>query len=241
MRLIFIRHAEPDYKNNTLTAKGFREAAILAKRTAAWSNVRGIFVSPLARAQLTAAPCLEAMGRTAVTCDWLQEFLYDVKDPETGRDVLFWDLAASFFTEIPAFYTTDGWLDTPFIRSNPAIAPAYRTVCRELDALLARNGYVRENNLYRAGGTDGDEEDCLIFFCHFGITSVLLSHLTGISPILLLHHTVIPPTGVTVLNAEKDAAHAAHFRAQVLGDVSHLQRAGEPTSAMAAFTPLFQG
>ena len=53
MRLIFIRHAEPDYKNNTLTAKGFREAAILAKRTAAWSNVRGIFVSPLARAQ----PC----------------------------------------------------------------------------------------------------------------------------------------------------------------------------------------
>ena len=24
MRLIFIRHAEPDYKNNTLTEKGFR-------------------------------------------------------------------------------------------------------------------------------------------------------------------------------------------------------------------------
>ncbi len=32
MRLIFIRHAEPDYEHNTLTKKGFREAEILSNR-----------------------------------------------------------------------------------------------------------------------------------------------------------------------------------------------------------------
>lgn len=241
MRLIFIRHAEPDYKNNTLTEKGFREAAILADRVGRWKNVRKVFVSPLARAQLTAGPCLEKLGMTAVTCGWLKEFLYDVRDPATGRDILFWDLPASFFTEVPDFYHKDGWLEAPLIRTNPAIAPAYREACAGLDGILAENGYRRENNLYRAEGTEGDEEDCLVFFCHFGIGCILLSHLTGISPILLLHHTVVPPSGITVLNAEKDGTMAAHFRAQVLGDVSHLKLAGEPVSAMAAFSPLFQG
>ena len=32
MRIIFVRHAEPDYANDTLTEKGWREAALLAER-----------------------------------------------------------------------------------------------------------------------------------------------------------------------------------------------------------------
>ena len=32
MRIIFIRHGEPDYDNNTLTEKGFREAELLKDR-----------------------------------------------------------------------------------------------------------------------------------------------------------------------------------------------------------------
>ena len=34
MRLLFIRHGDPDYVNDTLTAKGHREAALLAERAA---------------------------------------------------------------------------------------------------------------------------------------------------------------------------------------------------------------
>lgn len=33
MRLIFIRHAEPDYSIDSLTEKGWREAKLLAERT----------------------------------------------------------------------------------------------------------------------------------------------------------------------------------------------------------------
>ena len=55
MRLIFIRHAEPDYEHNTLTRKGFREAELLAPRAAGW-NASRYFTSPLNRAKLTAAP-----------------------------------------------------------------------------------------------------------------------------------------------------------------------------------------
>ncbi|NLC75941.1 MAG: hypothetical protein GX685_12105 [Clostridiales bacterium] len=36
MRLVFIRHCEPDYEKDSLTKKGFREAEILAQRVGNW-------------------------------------------------------------------------------------------------------------------------------------------------------------------------------------------------------------
>ncbi len=66
MKLIFIRHGEPDYSIDSLTEKGFREARLLAERTAKW-NVTDFYCSPLGRARDTAAPTLEQTGREAAT------------------------------------------------------------------------------------------------------------------------------------------------------------------------------
>lgn len=51
MRLIFIRHGDPDYVHDTLTEKGKREAELLAQRVKNW-DVSKFYVSPLGRAQL---------------------------------------------------------------------------------------------------------------------------------------------------------------------------------------------
>ena len=50
MRLIFIRHGDPDYVHDTLTEKGKREAELLAQRVKNW-DVSKFYVSPLGRAQ----------------------------------------------------------------------------------------------------------------------------------------------------------------------------------------------
>lgn len=47
MRLIFIRHGDPDYVHDTLTEKGKREAELLAQRVKNW-DVSKFYVSPLA-------------------------------------------------------------------------------------------------------------------------------------------------------------------------------------------------
>ena len=49
MRIIFIRHAEPDYEHNTLTPRGFREAELLSDRVPHW-KVDRFYSSPLERA-----------------------------------------------------------------------------------------------------------------------------------------------------------------------------------------------
>ena len=66
MRLLFIRHAEPDYSTDTLTEKGRREAALLAK-AAPSMQLDHCFVSPLGRAQETASFCMKTAGMTAKT------------------------------------------------------------------------------------------------------------------------------------------------------------------------------
>lgn len=47
MRIIFIRHGDPDYVNDSLTEKGVREAELLAKRVAKWENITQFYCSPL--------------------------------------------------------------------------------------------------------------------------------------------------------------------------------------------------
>ncbi len=36
MKLIFIRHGDPDYVNDTLTERGWKEAEALSKRVSQW-------------------------------------------------------------------------------------------------------------------------------------------------------------------------------------------------------------
>ena len=73
MRLLFIRHAEPDYATDSLTEKGRREAALLAKAIPSL-RIDHCFVSPLGRARETASLCLNPIGKEAQTMDWLEEF-----------------------------------------------------------------------------------------------------------------------------------------------------------------------
>lgn len=61
MRIIFVRHGDPDYANDTLTEKGWREAALLAERVSGW-DVTDFYVSPLGRAQDTASLSLKRWG-----------------------------------------------------------------------------------------------------------------------------------------------------------------------------------
>ena len=91
MRILLIRHGDPDYENDTLTEKGRREAALLAE-AAPYMNLGTCFVSPLGRAQDTAAYSLKKIGRTAETLDWLRSSLQaiscsmvDAENRETSR------------------------------------------------------------------------------------------------------------------------------------------------------------
>ena len=129
MRIIFIRHGDPDYQNDALTEKGIREAKLLSERVAKWDNITHFYCSPLGRAQQTASYSLEKTGREAITYEWLKEFSYFIDDPVTGRHGVPWDFMPEYWTKIPQMYEKDGWKETAVYRSNPELLPAYEEVC----------------------------------------------------------------------------------------------------------------
>ena len=108
----------------------------------------------------------------------------------------------------------------------------YDWVCNELDKVLAKHGYEREGRLYKAVAPN---EDTIVFFCHFGLESVLLSHLLNISPMQIWHGFCAAPTSVTTLVTEERAKGIAYFRMGCFGDTSHLWAAGVEPSFSARF------
>lgn len=246
MRIIFIRHGDPDYANDALTEKGIREAALLSDRIAKWPTEQfDFYCSPLGRAQKTAAYTLDRIGRQAVTYDWMKEFTYIIEDPTTGRIGVPWDFMPEYWTEIPQLYDKDAWKKTDIYRSNPELLPAYENVCKGLDGLLEKYGYMRHHNYYininESKQSEESQHNTIVIFCHLGITCVMLSHLLGISPVLLLHGLYLAPTSVTILSTEERKDNAAYFRAQTIGDTAHLIQGGEPLSASGYFTDPFHG
>lgn len=236
MRLIFIRHGDPDYVHDSLTEKGFREAEYLKRRVEKW-DVKAFYCSPLGRAMATAKPFLEAMGREATICDWLKEFFVPVKDVDTGKDRIPWDFMPGYFTKEALFYDKDKWTMAPVMQTGDVKA-AFENVCNEFDRLLLKHGYERDGGLYKV---KEHNDDTLVFTCHLGVTFVLVSHLLGIPTPLMWQGFFMPPTSLVVLNSEERIEGEAYFRCQAFGDTKHLTDNGEPVSASGYFTELFRG
>ncbi len=261
MKIIFVRHGEPDYAHDSLTEKGWREAELLAKRISKW-NVTDFYCSPLGRAKDTASCTLKEMNREAVTLDWMREFSYVIDDPVTGKHGVPWDFVPSFWTGDPLMLKGQSWVESDVMKQNPQIAEKYQEVCLRFDELLASYGYIRENLYYRfpdgeerfgmatpLPGTpeyekalkDNKQEPVIVIFCHLGVTCIVLSHLLNIPFPMLAHGFFLPTTSLTILSDERHWGTEASFRVQVMGDVHHLLSNGEPVSPAGSFANPFHG
>ena len=231
MKLLLIRHGEPDYTTDTLTEVGAREAGILAERIAPM-DIRAYYVSPLGRAQATAKPTLEKAGRQAEVLDWLREFEASVERPDVqGVIRIPWDWLPQDWLADERFLMPDAWKENEIFRRG-GVGEAYDQITASFDALLAQYGYVREGRLYRVTKPN---TDTLAFFCHLGLSCLLMSHLFNCSPMLLWHNVAMAPSSVTTLVTEERREGVAIFRATAIGDISHLYARGVAPSFTARF------
>lgn len=231
MRLLIIRHGDPDYEHDSLTPQGWKEAELLSKRLTKL-DIRAFYVSPLGRAKDTASFTLRKLNRTATECEWLKEFIVPIDRPDvTAHRMIAWDWLPQDWLGEEQFFDRDQWMDHPVMQAADMRAE-YTRVTRLFDELLAGHGYVREGAYYRA---ERANRDTLAFFCHFGLECVLLSHLMHVSPMILWHQMCAAPSSVTTVYTEERREGIANFRVSSFGDVSHLYAGGEEPSFAARF------
>lgn len=231
MRLLIIRHGDPDYEHDTLTEKGWKEAELLSHRISLL-NVKDFYVSPLGRAKDTASLTLQRMNRTATTCDWLREFNPKIDRPDvTDHKSISWDWLPADWSADENYFRRDLWNSTSIMKAGK-VKEEYDWIIKNFDMLLADYGYVRNGEVYDVRNAN---TDTIVFFCHFGLECVLLSHLMNVSPMILWHHTAAAPTSVTTIYTEERRKGIASFRIASFGDISHLYIANEEPSFSARF------
>lgn len=231
MKILIVRHGDPDYSKDSLTEKGWREAEYLAERLAR-VETKAYYVSPLGRAKDTASCTLKKVGRQAVECEWLREFSPLVMRPDCkDRPGIAWDWLPQDWLAEDRFLTYDRWMEAPAY-AQAGIREENRWVVTNFDAVLASHGYRREGRLYRA---EAPNEDTIVFFCHFGVECVLLGHLLNLPVPVLWHAFCAAPSSVTTLVTEERREGLALFRMSSFGDTSHLYVKGEEPAFAARF------
>ena len=113
----------------------------------------------------------------------------------------------------------------------------YDNVVSSFDELLCKYGYEKDGLIFNVKESN---DKVIAFFCHYGITSVLLSYLWNVSPFVPLQFMALAPTSVTVVASEEREKGIGTFRTIGMGDISHLNIAGEEPSFSARFCEIYE-
>lgn len=233
MEIYIVRHADPDYLHDSLTKKGEKEAELLSQRLCKIAPDY-FYCSPMGRAQKTASYTLSKLGATAETLEWLHEFKGSVKKNLFMKECC-WDRLPSYWTAIDDYYSYYRWHTVKLMKKGK-VYKEYKKVCDGVDELLSKHGYLHEGKLFRV---EKENSDKIVLFCHFGVESVILSHIFHISPMILWHNFVALPSSVTRIVTQEREKGTAIFTCIQYGDLSHLYAADEEPSFQARFCEKF--
>ncbi|MBQ3866432.1 MAG: histidine phosphatase family protein [Clostridia bacterium] len=235
MKLIIIRHGDPDYENDSLTPKGREEAAALADFLKK-EKLDAVYSSPLGRARETCAAVQRENGFSFTELPWLREFNAHIQLPYLEKPSYCWDLLPRYVASHPGIFRGgEEWMEDETFRGSD-VREKWANVKAGLDGLLASHGYVHDGYCFRV---EKANRDTVALFCHFGITSVMLAILTGASPYVYWQHFCALPTSVTTLVTEEREEGIASFRCIGFGECPHLALAGQKPSFSARFCETF--
>ena len=201
MRIIFVRHGEPDYQHDCLTEQGRIQAAAAAERLRD-EGIEEIFSSPLGRAAETAAAAAEVLKLPVKMLDYMRELHWGSIDgtplPSDGHP---WDLADILAAE-GRDLTDPAWREHPYFRNNIVTAEADH-VARMTDGWLQSLGYERYGAYYRSVRPD-DRQVTVALFSHGGSSAAAMGHILNLPFPYACGLFHIEFTGITVIRLDRN-------------------------------------
>ncbi len=220
MRIVFVRHGEPDYAHDCLTETGRAQAQAAAVRLRG-EGIEEIWSSPLGRAQETAKAASEALGLPVQTLDFMREVTWGSTD---GAELYAgghpWAVVDEMARQGIELNYPD-WRESPYFRTN-RVVECVDSVEKGIDDWLAGFGYVREGAFYRHTGEE-KEHRTVALFSHGGSSCAAMGHILGLPfpyAIALLH---IDFTGITAVRLDGRAGIGALPQLKCSNDTGHLR------------------
>lgn len=224
MRLYIVRHADPDYENNTITPEGHMEAKALAKRFQR-EGLDYIYSSPKGRAIHTMQYTAQALGVEAEILEWTREYEDWFIELERHGRMVAWQIPGEHIRSELPLVMSGSWHNLTDIKGHTQILHRYNETVTASDLFLKKHGYERFGGKYRCIKPNRSK---IAVFCHKGFGLTWLAHLLEIPPPLVWSGFWLPPSSVTTVLFDERSEEWAVPRCLGLGDVSHLYEANLP-------------
>lgn len=222
MRIIFVRHGEPDYAHDCLTAQGRIQAAAAAERLAG-EEISEIYASPCGRAAETAAYTARKLDLPVTTLDYMHEISWGGEGiPQDGHP---WTLGDWMLEEGFDFFGQD-WQEHSYFRGNLA-TEYYRRIASRIDEFLAEHGYRHEGRRFLCAG---GEDKTIALFSHGGSGACALAHLLGLPFPYVASAMPYDFTSIIILDFPVREGKYVFPRLELFNDCAHMRRStGRPS------------
>ena len=227
MKLILVRHGQPDYETDRLTLLGHAQAEAAAERLKD-EKVDRIFSSSCGRAYETALHTAEKKRMEVTKVDFMREITGGPLGPEEIRaaESLTKKEFAEKYSVLPQMINTvsGGFpLDrtSPFLKHNSVCLSVDRVI-EGLDPWLESLGYQREGRYYRVLRSN---PETVMMFGHRGSFAVTVAHLLNMGPEAAVASLATDLTGITVFAFREDKPAGTLIRPQMVlfGDARHIE------------------
>ena len=216
MRIIFVRHGEPDYEKDCLTETGKRQAAAAAIRLER-EGIGEIYASPMGRASETASFTARRLGLPVHTLDYMHEISWGGPGiPQEGHP---WTLSDWMISREDFDFYREDWRQHPYFKGNKAV-DCLEAIGGKFDGFLREQGYRHEGTRYYC---DTDRQKTVAVFSHGGSGACVLSHLLALPfPYVC---TVLPYefTSITILKFPVRSGEYVHPRIELFNDAAHIR------------------
>ena len=220
MRILFVRHGEPDYTHDCLTPLGSEQAKAAAQRLRE-EGIEEIYTSPMGRARETAEETAKVLGLEPKILDFMHEIYWGSSDgTPVFADGHPWHIADEMAQQ--GWDMTDpAWKTHPFFLHNRAVSEVEK-IEAGVDRWLASLGYEREGTCYRNVRED-DAQHTVALFSHGGSSSAAMGRILNLPFPYMCAMLHLPFTGITAIRLDRHPGSLHLPCLELAGDGRHIR------------------
>lgn len=218
MRIVFVRHGHPNYKDDCLTELGHLHAEAAAKRLAD-EPFGAIYSSTCGRARETAEHIAAPHGLDVTSYDFMREIHWGSKSKDIFMDGNPWNLVDYMVKEGQTLMSPTWRGEFPFAEDDVYLS-SYDTVSAGIDGWLEELGFTREGEYYRVGTV---KHETVAMVSHGGASQVALAHMFNL-PVPFVCRAICPNfTAITVVTLNGAEGELISPRFEIMNDARHIR------------------
>ncbi|MBO4750411.1 MAG: histidine phosphatase family protein [Lachnospiraceae bacterium] len=217
MRIIIVRHGEPNYIKDCLTPLGVKQAKAVAQRLAD-EGIEEIYSSPMGRARETAQETAALLGKEIKIVDFMHELSWGTEGGPLYADGHPWNISDEMVNTGWDLNRTDWPTHPGFIHNR--ITKDIAHVVEQTDVWLSTLGYQREGLYYRNTRKD-DAQHTVALFCHGGSSTAMLAQMLNLTFPYLCATLHLGHTGIVTIRLTKVAGELCVPHMELMGDERH--------------------